>query len=361
METECEKIQRKLLDAPETQLTGEEIRHAKLCPSCGEAMENSFMVGGSLGAIARREGANKASRLPAELKLRVRDLLREELEREREAENRIETLTRKEQTRKEHRWGYYFGLPPWFWKGAKWSAAAAVLALVVLAGFEKWADRQPIGEVRFSAGSLDLTGLTGEPLVYKNLHAGNEKSFKRGAVIATNKDAPAIVNLGAWVDCIMEGSTKLALTDRDEIELKSGSIWLFVKKKGRGFRVKSPHGLVRVTGTSFGVSDKGIFTKIDVAEGVVLVKGGGKPAGAVTAGRMMDLGTWGVSTLVDTKRKEPSRHPNWVEGVLDAEWKANSGLGTSIPSLVNPNKNKAGATGAAGKPNTTGNTGPVNR
>lgn len=123
------------------------------------------------------------------------------------------------------------------------------------------------------------------------------------------------------------GSVRMLAPDR--MRLDAGAVWLWVKPGGRGFRVETPFGEVRVLGTSFGVtvSPKGLV--VDVVEGRVAVGPRDGPDTSIGAGFRLWITDDGRREFAD--RPEGTELPYWVDALLEAG--QDDGFATYLPSI----------------------------
>ena len=101
-----------------------------------------------------------------------------------------------------------------------------------------------------------------------------------------------------------------------------------VNPDARGFKVWTPAGVVRVTGTVFGVGVVGDVTRVDVAEGAVI-------ASTLADSTSVSEGNWFQMGAGETQgpqaRPDEKEVPDWVYQLRNAEAKA--GEATYLPSL----------------------------
>src|SRR5262249_51258969 len=148
---------------------------------------------------------------------------------------------------------------------------------------------QPIGNLEYANGETSLR----THAVAQTLSGLGRWIYHRGATLSTADTAAAVFNLGSGVHAEMSGATALKLLGTEKLALERGSVWLNVTPGGKGFEVETPFGLVKVTGTKFGVTVNDHETRVEVAEGSVAVSQA-QGAGKVTAGQTLTASAAGI-------------------------------------------------------------------
>ncbi|HUT22931.1 MAG TPA: FecR family protein [Sumerlaeia bacterium] len=330
----CEELQIKVLDSPARSLSRRERRHIRSCPACADAVGNARAVGVGLATLAREAAEAPTRGLPGELKDRVRGDLLGRLGRNQErnqmrapASFRAPGLAPR--PREGSRLTGLLSPPPRVRRRLAWGLAAAALATVVGIGLVQTAGRRPVGQLEFATAEVTVRESSGTRLC-----AGvGQWSYGRASTLETAAEAMGIFRLEGGVRGALADSTTVEIVDANRVELKQGAVWVHVPPRGpvsrKGFHVRSPHCLVRVTGTSFGVSVEGGETRVEVTEGTVAVGRPGEET-TVTAGERLRASESGFGA--PSSRSEGTRLPGWTEALLSMEKDAHDGQ--YVPSLM---------------------------
>jgi len=330
----CEELQMKVLDSPARSLSRRQRRHIRSCPACADAAENARAVGIGLATLAREVAAEPTHDLPGELRDRVRGDLRVRLDRNQER-NQMRAPAffpapgLAPRLREGSRLAGLLSPPPWVRRSLAWGLAAAALATVVGVGLVQTAGRRPVGQLEFATAEVTMRGSSGTRLC-----AGvGQWAYGRASTLETPPDAMAIFSLEGGVRGALADSTTVEIVDANRVELRQGAVWVRVLPRGsvprKEFHLRSPHCVVRVTGTSFGVSVQGGETRVEVTEGTVAVGRPGEET-AVAAGERLRASESGLRT--PSSRSEGTELPAWTETVLSMEKDAHTGQ--YVPSLM---------------------------
>jgi hypothetical protein len=314
-------------------LTPEEQNHVRACATCGELAASAGEVEVGLFELARRADRAAAARLPSALRERVRARLTGALEQPTGTKHEQPAGAQPIATRSPagassdlapQRPARVMTVAPSPRRRLRWLMAAAALAVVAFAGW-RLIRPQSIGTVWFATGRMELAQSTG---ARRPLGIGNWE-YGKGTTLTASPGASGTFGLGNHVSGALAGPAKVRLEGVDEIRLLEGSIWLNVDPKGRGLRVHSPQGDVRVTGTKFGVTVGAAETRVEVASGVVEVAQAGRQA-KVSSGQRVRMTAEAIDPVAP--RPQGGEPPAWVTAVNENRKKAQ--VGQYVPSLT---------------------------
>ena len=321
MKSSCEQILQKLLDSADDGLTRQEREHLQLCRTCREAYENVSAVGPELVRVAKQAKAHVPSRLRPELKEQVLVRVRAAF---------TSTIRHAApQPRRRHLRSLWTVLASALAgdraRFLAWATAAAAVVILIGITLSSFARQRPIGKLEFTRGVVQVReasrNLQREGIVALKIH--------RSAVIKVPQQSMGLFSLNDRVRCALAGSTELAVADRDRVDLLRGTAWFRVLPEGKGFEVHSPHGVVRVVGTSFGVTVNDDETRVEVTEGTVWVSHAARRS-TVTAGQLARATQDAVRG--PSARAEGTELPKWVTSLLAEEEAAH--VGQYLPSLA---------------------------
>lgn len=319
MKSECEQIQEKILNPSPCTLSPQEKSHLRRCRACAEAAENAAAIGADLARFARRTDANLQARLSSGLKNRVASQLKRALSRQEAASGSqgppIQMIPRAKSL-----WSMLFNRR----RALVWAVCAAALIAVVGMAVSMQQKQRPIGKLVFAAGSVEVQQAS---TVQRYEGLGNW-DCRRACKIQLPEQAMGVFSLGDRVRGALSGATTLEMVGPDLIELSRGEAWICARPGGKELTVRSPHGIVRVAGTSFGVAVTASETRVDVSAGNLVVTHAGQRVN-VGAEQRLRVSAGGIDG--PTPRPEKDSLPVWVKAVLAKEKAAH--VGQYIPSL----------------------------
>ena len=325
MRTLCQQIQVKLLDLSAEGLSPEESAHAEHCVACGEAVEN-MPLSAYLALSGCRAAARTEAMLPAELKSRVRsELVRAKT---RQAAAYAEPAKPAFGLRDLLAWLRDCFAPPRMRLVLVAAAAVAAVGLGLLAGLEP----KSIGALEYADGTVTIRGGSAAQ-EHQGLGAWE---YAKSARLETDRNSSAQFRLGEDILGALAASTVLEMRGEREVVLVRGGVWFDVEPRGKGFLVRSPNGLVRVTGTQFGVRVAGDGTLVEVARGKVEVRHADKKE-EVSKRQMLST----TATSMGPVRGRPNRDslPTWVDALVKKRDAArDQAEGEVLPSVKLRNK-----------------------
>lgn len=317
MNSLCDQVSQRILDPEGPELNPQEELHARSCAVCRELAAEVERSAAYLETASRAGGG--VALLSPRLKASVYE----------KSIERIETIRSEESPRREP----MTALLGWLGFGPERSPRAAyawgaLFVLVIVGGAYRWtADQRPVGRVDFAMGGVEVRRGS-----ISGVHDGLlDLELRSGSLVRTTEDSEAFIELGGGGDVrvALGRATSLRILGPDRIEVQQGAVWLSVNPAGRGFEVVTPSGVVRVTGTVFGVSTDVEGTFVDVTEGTVRVsyKGEGRSVSAGFEARA------GKGTVTEpTARAEGTAVPAWV-GALHAE-ETRAAKASYLPSVT---------------------------
>lgn len=319
----CQNLQRRLLESPAGPLGAAEREHLRGCPDCRAFAQDVVPAGALLASAARQGERHAATALPEGLKSRV--LCQIEEQQAREARRPAASVRAGAE-----RPGLFARLE---WRASlaplagaalrwRWAAAACLVLLLAGAGVRDYWQKRPLGRLEFACGPTTL-GQGAPP--HEGLGAW---ACPRGTTLSTPQNASALFSVGEGVHAAMAQGTRLQLLEKESLALQQGSVWLHVTPGGKGFKVQTPFGLVQVTGTQFGVTVTDRETRVDVAEGSVLVSQAQRQ-GRVTAGLALTADAAGITA--PATRPEGVNLPAWLDQLLIAKKMADAS--SYVPSI----------------------------
>lgn len=318
----CQNLQARLLEMKAGGLSEAERVHLGQCPACREFAQDVGAPGASLNAVAHQLQSQSPIVLPAALKNKVLQQMRQKLEAgELEAAAApIINEASPQNARRAWNWTELLGRLLGQWR---WAAACATLACIALMVVNTL-NQRPIGRLEFVNGLLSMVS---DSLARHHEGVGNWE-YKRGATLETDEKSSARFKIGNEVFAAIDKNTKVQIHNKQSLALNQGSVWLSVTPGGKGFRVETPFGLVRVTGTQFGVTVTASKTLVEVREGSVEVSQA-QGLGKVTQGQTLTADASGVAAA--SPRPEGTDYPGWVTSLKASADKAYSG--NYLPSI----------------------------
>jgi hypothetical protein len=272
-------------------------RHLEACPECRQfaelAAEDADWSGRALTAVAAAVDREQPFHPPLALERRVRRLAHDRLTRARNTAGRrdapplVASPGGSPASAGFGRRLAAFLTAPLVVRPAWSFAAAAVLVLVSAAMLMRPGAGSPaFARVDFADGAF-VAGAPEDPRAFDRFD--QPVALRPGSVFRTAPGTRAFFSVGPAV-VAAAGDTALTLGERaTRLRLDRGRVWLDVQRDGRGFEIETPHGIVRVTGTRFGVTIDPArdTTLVEVAEGSVAVEGVAGDVTAVTAGAQL--------------------------------------------------------------------------
>lgn len=320
----CQNLQARLLEMKAGGLSEAERVHLGQCPACREFAQDVSAPGAALTAVAQQLQRQSPITLPAGLKNSVLQKMSPKLAAEERAAAPTPQAAEagRNTPQRERDWSELLGtvLGQWRWRWAAACAALACIAIVVL----NTLDQRPIGRLEFVNG---LISLVSDSMARHHEGVGNWE-YKRGATLETDGNSSARFKIGEEVFAAIASNTKIQIHNKQSLALNKGSVWLSVTPGGKGFRVETPFGLVRVTGTQFGVTVTARQTLVEVREGSVEVSQA-QGLGRVTQGKVLTADASGISAA--SPRPEGTDYPGWVNSLKASADKAYSG--NYLPSI----------------------------
>ena len=327
MKTPCKDVQQKLIENAFQSLSEEERGHLHACKECHELARDVYTVGNSLSVVARQIDAQDAHPLPADLKNRVRMKFQDHPAQQ-ESWSGNGSNKRVKDVRKSfaERVPEFFSLAAFRRSGLIWAAAAAVMLAVFGVGVYQTHEQSPAARLDFTSGLVSAFQADVEMR-----HEGlGEWHFKKGSKIETFQNSMCLMTIGESSRGALANATEIDILSNNCLQLNRGSIWLSVNPDGRGFEVQTPHGLVRVTGTLFGVTATETQTMVEVAEGAVEVaRNTADQRVMVPSGKTLSINVAEFGDL--STRIGGDAPPEWVESLIAKEKAAHDA--EYIPSL----------------------------
>jgi hypothetical protein len=321
MRSFCEQLQQRLLEDMSGSLTEQELLHIQSCQQCREAHENVLTVGPDLVKIAAQSRAAMPSHLRPEWKAQIlaqiQAALTETAPGRHAQELRVPVGSLRKPTmlvRAGHRSGFL-----------RWAMAAAVLVMLVGAGYFLLPGYRTVGKVEFADGAVRVKTVS----QVRQSEGIGRMGFQRSATIQVPQDSKGLFSFGNNIRCALTGSTEMAVNREDQVALLHGTAWFRVLPEGKSFEVVSPHGTVRVLGTSFGVAVSDDETRVEVIEGTVWI-GRANEESTITAGQLVRITQDGLTS--PSARAEKTDVPHWVTALLAKEKTAQAGR--FVPSVA---------------------------
>lgn len=175
-------------------------------------------------------------------------------------------------------------------------AAAAALALII--NFSQ-KPGQPVGMLAYESGAITIAG-----------HKAETGHLSRGSVLSVIDRGNALASLdNDRIMVYMTGNSRLAVANRSNLSLESGTAWFAIRPNSGRLTVEIPEGTITVHGTAFGVRLDETGSTVFLANGSVSLATAGETL-TLEPSQMAELRFGGIP---QTTQLDENNTPEWVK------------------------------------------------